>query len=562
MSCNYTLTDLKDEIYLIDDESTVQYKVSNIEVSSESSLNNRYAFHKEISFTLPGYNRLPVTNKQIAFALKSGEIFLFNQEFTFTEHYVFTYSEQENRTQYQLEIDENLDFIPYEISSYEDAESSSTCGYSVPGKPQLEVVKFHEAVLDEENETLLTGSTPIQLDGVVTFREEYDGNLYQKTVTCNMPLDSDNQELNNTLKEFQFNKYIAIVNGQDLHFISGLELGMVVNSTISTDENGSRIELNFTVDENLPVYVTENLAYDEMETVVYRPVMYSHLGDKGYTCVSDGQAGYVLQRGFLYDGTATDMYRCLRGKEDNFPYLNITGTFRQIYPFDCDECVISDELNVGLPSQLSFSGSGQTINFTVSSEVSSWSATSVPSFITLSATSGTSGTTSLTLTCTGTSTDSGLLRFVNAKNRTDVSVNLIQPELYVTPSNIDAHARDVYVYANSNGFSFDHAEVRVGMLGTQLGVVVTQFTATKWRVTLPKNPNSSSNRVIVLFFTRDQETQTVEITQNQLFVGFRSLYTVCVDGELQSVEEKYESYDEGSTWQTTGEMRRIVIGTC
>ena len=488
MSCNYTLSNLKDEIFLIDAEGSVtRYTVGNVEVSSESSLNNRYAFQKEISFVLPGYTKLSLIDKQIAFALNTGETFLWNREFAFTEHYVFNLDEQVNIIQYQIEIDENVDFLPYEITSYDDAPENEACGYSTPGKPKLEVVKLHEAVLDEENETLLTGSTPIQLDGVVTLKEEYDGNLYQKTVTCSMPLDADNQELNDTLKEFLLNKYIVVVEGQDLHFISGLELGMVVNSTIASDDNGSRIELTFQVDENVPIFASESLLYDEMEPSIFLPVKFAHNGEIGYECDGDGTAYYVLKREFLYDGTGTENYKALEDYYLPDTHLNIVGTFDDIITFECPECIIHDALELST-SKIDFSESGQTAMFTVYSQRSSWSATSVPSFITLSPTSGANRTTSVTATCISGTDAFGFINIANAKNEGKISVQLKVPKIFVQPSEINAAAQDVYVTAITDGLEFERAEVQVGILSTSIRVIVEQVNGRNWKISQPTRP--------------------------------------------------------------------------
>lgn len=561
MSCYYTLSNLKDEIFLIDAEGSVtRYTVGNVEVSSESSLNNRYAFQKEISFVLPGYTKLSLIDKQIAFALNTGETFLWNREFAFTEHYVFTLDEQLNRIQYQLEIDENVDFLPYEISSYEDAESSSTCEYSVAGKPTLEVIKFHEAVLDEENDTLLTGSTLIEFDGVVTLREEYDSQYYQKTVTCSMPLDSENQELNDTLKEFLLNKYIAVIKGQDLHFIAGLELGLIVNSTIASDDNGSRIELTFQVDENVPLFASESLSYATMEPSIFLPVKFAHNGEIGYECDGDGTAYYVLKREFLYDGTGTENYKALEDYYLPDTHLNIVGTFDDIITFECPECIISDTLELST-SKIDFSESGQTATFTVYSQRSSWSATSVPSFITLSPTSGANRTTSVTATCISGTDAFGFINIANAKNEGKIALQLKVPKIYVNPEQINAAAQNVFVTAVTDGLEFDRAEVQVGMLSTSIRVIVEQINDRNWKITISKNPNTSTARTIKLYFRHNNGIYLVNVNQERLYRRYEELRQICENGELISLRQVFESYDNENFFNT-GDIIRVQIGTC
>ena len=191
--------------------------------------------------------------------------------------------------------------------------------------------------------------------------------------------------------------------------------------------------------------------------------------------------------------------------------MNIVGVFTQNVYFFKNSCYAPDTLKIdGIVSPHNFYVVGQQRPIDVDSKFSDWTATTVPSFCTMSVTSGSSGKTRTVLTCTGNTSEQGELVISNdSQNQSFTIIADFSAPVIVPSSEIDYKAqvknyfirKPVYLVSKSSTSGFDAS------------VAITGKTV---RIVFPENGTEGDAIYTFIFSTTSypRVEQTVVITQH------------------------------------------------
>ena len=482
MNCKYNVSSLKPVFYLVDDDSIIygDYDIAlenaerhdclSVSFSGQSALDGRYSFNKGITIVLEGYQPdLELVGKRIAVETRDGDVFLVNFEFQALPIYSFS----EWNTTYNIELPENLPILPCTLVSPSGGTTYHPCEYSLSEAREITLVK-HDCSSYASGTIHLYDTEPITFDNVRNLElvEQYDGYIYSQTIQLTLPLDADTDVETYKLQEFQQNQYIAIVGNR---FVCGIDLGLDVQTTITSDNENGSITLELRSDENFNMVEEESgITIDDSDHIEWRYQLKTPDGLYCWVCDGlepnpTGNAQYILQCGYYPNGVFANKYREQREFQGWYPQIQdqVVGTFSDVVTFYKDSCYMPDTLKIdGITSPLKFNIVGQRRNIEIKSTWSNWTATTVPSFVTLSQERGTSGSTTITMTCTGNTNEQGTLMIANAHNAQSFTIIAdFSDAVIVQSTEIDYRAktltywlrRPVYLYRKSSTSGFDAA---------------------------------------------------------------------------------------------------------
>lgn len=483
-NCSYNLASLANHFWLVDAD---KIQISNytaslqdaekhhclrIEFESEGSLEGRYRFGKQINITLQGYQPdLVLDEKRVAVETKEGELYLVNVEFGHLPTYVYTLNSKSDQTVYNLELPENLPIFPVLDYSETEGSSSEDCSYTVSGSKTLELVPRNKCFYSSSSIELLGATEPITFENLrnLVFREEFDGYRYEQTCEFTLPLNPVDEEVSYRLQEFQDNRYLCVVRPNGV--IAGIDLGLGVSTTIRSSDEESTITVVLASDENFNLHQNQNIVFTRNSQIVWKYINKTPDGQYGYVCRGeqvnpDGEALHILQAGYYKNGQPNGEYRVhINYRNGWFHGLNIVGVFTQNVYFQKDSCYAPDTLTVdGIVSPHTFVIVGQQRPIDITSRFSDWTATTVPSFCTLSVTSGSSGKTRTVLTCTGNTSEQGTLLIANdAQAQSFTIIADFSDPVIIPSSEIDYKAqvknyfirKPVYLVSKSSTSGFD-----------------------------------------------------------------------------------------------------------
>lgn len=516
--------------WLVDDDKITynNYEVSltdaerhdclSVEFESESELQGRYQFAKRITIVLNGYQPdLVLDGKRIALETVSEEIYLVNWEFEHLPQYTYRLNNEGNTTTYTLECPENLPvFACGEFSESAALVPSAECSYTRSGAKTLKLVERNKCFYGSLAIELL-GTEPIEFEGLrnFSFNETYDGEKYEQTISFTLPLDAVDNEVVYRLQEFPDNRYLAVIMPNGI--IAGLEIGMGVSTVLRSTDEESSITVNLTSDENINCHENPEIGFTRNTQVSWKYVMRSTDGNHyGWVCEGnapnpDGNAMYILQEAFYRNGQSAHRYRIHVNYRNWYQDLPIEGVFTQNVYFYKDSCYAPDTLTVdGIVSPHTFVIVGQSREIDIESRFSGWTTRTVPSFCTMSVTSGDSGTTRTRLTCTGNTSEQGTLLIANDSQAQSFTIIADFSDPVIVPSTeIDYKPqvknyfirKPVYLVSKSSTSGFDAS------------VAITGKTV---RIVFPENGTDGDVTYTFVFSTTSypRVQQTVTITQH------------------------------------------------
>lgn len=528
MNCLYIASQLKPVFWLVDDDKidysgysvsltdAERYDCLSVEFEVQSELQGRYNFTKSITIVMNGYQPdLVLQGKRIAVETMEGELYLVNWEFTQIPTYTYSLNNNEGITTYKLETPENLPIMP--CDDYTELSAiTSDCSYESVGLKTLTLVERRKALYTNCTIDLLE-TEPIVFDGLknLSFEENYDGYMYSQTVEFTFPLNELDNTIAYKLQEFPENRYLAVIEPNGI--VAGIELGFAVATTIKSDGEEGTITVTLTSDENINCHQCDSITFNPYQDIVWKYVLHTTDNNHyGWVCVDnapneDGEAMYIVQEAFYRNGESAHQYKIHEDYQGWYDDLNIVGTFDTQMTFYKDSCYLPDTLKIeGITSPLKFNIVGQRRNIQINSKWSNWVATTVPSFVTLSQERGTSGSTTITMTCTGNTNTQGTLMIANAHNAQSFTIIAdFTDAVIVQSTEIDYRAktltywlrRPVYLYRKSSTSGFDAAVVVSG----------------KW-VKITYCENQTGQDVVYTFVFKEtaypHKEQTVVITQH------------------------------------------------
>lgn len=528
MECKYNISRLKPLFYLVpaenirysdygvEVENAERHDCLNVSFSGQSALDERYQFNKGLTIVFEGYQPdMSLEGKRIVVETVNSEAYVIDWEFDLHPLYRYTLNSSDNSTTYDLDFSENLPILPCsDVTLSQGTVVPSECKYALPAIKKVSLVKHAKCSLGN-NEVVLYDTEPITFDNLIgaSFSEEYDGYKYEQTLQFQIPLNKENVVDKYKLQEFLTNKYLCVISPENM--IAGRELGMQVQTTISSEDDTSSITIQLTSDENIHALQMDEVTFNDNPELTWRYIMKAENGEYGWVCQGnepnpEGNAMYILKEGFYANGQSSGKYLVHEDYASWFHALNIIGKFSGNTYFYKDSCYADDTLTVSyLTSPKTFQIVGASWSFEVKSKFSDWTATTIPSFVTLSSSQGSYGRSSVTMTCTGATSQQGQLVIQNAKYTQVFTIIADYSDAVIVPSSTISYSaqtksypcrRQVYLHSQSSTSPFNPS-VRIS------GKLVT--------IVYPENQSGSD--VVYTFVFKEtaypHREQTVTITQ-------------------------------------------------
>ena len=633
LGCRYSYDKLDNVVYLVSKEHVKKVYIDNgeayidnltevpmrlegfnIQFSEESSLDERYKFTKQVTFSIHGYVPHTAFEGKYYVILKSkdGTKWMVNVDFPSKVTYTFNL----NGSQYQT------DFTFSSVSNFPTLRLATDIDDGVSPCKQLRTYGIESLRLLETDYCKLDVASGIvytygkefvdveYLGNSCSLQESFDGEKVTTTISFDIAFDAYKSSWHYNLLEFLQNHYSAIIRpkGADNTFFSGFNFGLEPSFNIATTTNvGQSDIITVTLIETSSQGSANATDWDEHEDTDTRWVFVKKVGDiLGYECVSFGTAKYLLQQEVNSLGQPTGNYKCLEGYESQFSNLRIVGTFSNEVTFsnpDCreDTCDVSTDI----PNSITYTASTcYTYSYSASCD---WYAYGMASYITVTPFSGVAGTQYTLSVCntkTPTTNESSTFTITSGDNVKVVNVNLTTESSIINPTSTTINCLAQNVSFNFNAScpitvtSID-SRLTYNITNSQLIVQVPRNYSTQsgitWTIGVKDCHNNTATVTIIQDKTYERWVDTADYicdgttsyVKQQRYTGTTSTnintptsdyqkgakiqdddsrcggsdtkwetstaYT-CVDGDKWSFEEEYVK-QQGGTWQKTGNTR-------
>ena len=609
-------TDTGDNAVITDlSELPLRLNGFNIKFNEEASLDERYLFQKTVTLSMHGYVDHKIFGGRYYIILESmnGTFWMVNIDFPSRVTYTFNLSNNTYQTDFTLTSYSN--FPTLRLMADFEAVSPLCLGFNTYGIDSLKLIEKEYVTLDTNTKTTYTyGSTfkDVEFMGKsCSFQSQFDGEKCTDTLTFNIPFDSYKSSWQYSLLEFVNNRYSAIIKpkSSDNMFFSGFNFGLQPTYTIATSDNAGESDIvTITMVEMSNEGATAAMSWTEEQTTQTRWIYVKNVGDIiCWECVGRGKARYLVQSKVLGNGMATGEYKVLEGYEDDYDMLNVVGTFDNEEIFDNNACS-GDLCNVttNIPINIQFNDTGCT-TYSYTSECD-WSIEDLTAnWLTITPTSGSGGTTYTITVCNSTTDNNSTSFSINSGGNVKiVNVTVNDGSSFVNPSqvNIDCLPQTVsFTYSQSCPITvIGHDDRTTYQIGN--GKLIVQ---------VPRNFSLSSTTYNYTVRDCSGSTQTLHINQDKTYERWvdtggyicdsgnsyheETRYTgttsdnintyagetrkgslimsgdtrctgvserwvesydfICINGDKWSFEERQVSYDNGLSWQSTGEIRPL-----
>lgn len=534
---------------LADSSAVTAYTCSNAEYTQEPELQARYKFSKTLSCTFPGYwaNVIESDGMALIFVGENGDAWVVNPEFSCLQSSEYRLDEESETTTLTFATKGN--YPELWVSNFAMPHTAGECGYSERGAAGLELIDARNAGVDHNQMPKLAGEMyRIDYDkGSLEFTESCSGSLYTHSLKFTLPLEKAAQQFTYNLIEFLYHTLaVKITRKATGNVYAGFRrVGFEPKYSISE----GTITITLERQSVFPVLVVSEESMDVTKTWEYVKEVNGHWLA---VCVGEGRAMYTLKRELNSMGQPTGRYMEKYGYD--FSSLGIElvqQKFDEYVEFadqDClgDRCTWTRNT---MPSVMTFHYQGETKEFVLQGSCP-WDITGIPSWLTLSQTSGASNEeATITATCNASLEDAdGYVTVVDANGGKTKCRCVYSPSSIINNKNrtISAAPQQVMFLLN---VPTQYLELR----GQSDGLTVELVAPDKMVVTVPKNPNGTSRTFsITLLDNLNGRTDTATIVQNRIYKKEIEEGTACVDGDLVATMHVYESYDN-NTWIDTSE---------
>lgn len=386
--CRYTIGKLVKSVWLISENAIKDIRIDNGEawvnsisetpiridctsvgLQEEESLDERYRFVHTLTFSVNGYaNGDDFQGKYYAIVKdNNGTYWLVNPLFPCKVTYVYTLSNDENHTDFTLSTASNHPVL--RLNGMVDARAYECKEYFIDGISELWLNEKRYSVHDGKYVKYTNdGFKVIDYNkNSATFTETFDGTNTSHSISFDVLFSSYKSSWHYNLLEFidecikNNNLYSAIIKTRNGKYaMCGFSYGLQPSFNITADDttqeiNKVQISLQdvHTVGDPIDFYNSADYTHLTAKTWVYTA---EH---NGYECVGDGLAKYLLQKEVDALGNDTCNYKALAGYENNFPELNIVGTFNGTFTFPNNECKVEPcRLSTSLPRRIVFNNVG------------------------------------------------------------------------------------------------------------------------------------------------------------------------------------------------------------
>lgn len=590
----------------------------DIRFNEETSLDERYLFQKTVTLSMHGYVDKTVFGGRFYVILESmdGTFWMVNVDFPSRVTYTFNLSNNTYQTDFTLTSYSN--FPTLRLDENFEAVAPPCLGFNTFGVESLKLIERDYADLDTGDMSVTTYGTTFKdvefMGDSCSFQSQFDGFKCTDTLSFNIPFDAYKSSWQYNLLEFTQNRYAAIIKPKSSEntIFAGFHFGLEPNYTIQTSDNSGESDvITINMVEMSDNGMTAALRWSDEQTTETRWIWVRKVGEIiCWECVDKGKARYLVQREVLANGLSTGRYKVLDGYEDEYSMLNVVGTFDETQLFDNNACGGgSCNMETDIPLNISFDSTGCS-SYTFSSECD-WNVRNLnANWLTVSPMSGTGGNSYTIQVCNSTTdVDSTWFTIETDGGVRTVNVSVNDSSAFLRPSyvNIDCLAQTVnFAYSPSCPITIIGHDDR------------TTYQIANGRLVIQVPRNSTTSTTTYNYTARDCNgvTQTVHIYQDKTYERwvntgnylcesgnsyqeqarytgttqattntltgerrageliesgdtrcsdfitkweYNSAYTICIDGDEWSVEEEYISYDNGSTWNLTGNIRPLEL---
>lgn len=528
---------------LADSSAVTAYTCSNAEYTQEQELQGRYKFSKTLSCTFPGYwvNAVESDGMALIFVGENGDAWAVNSEFSCLQSSNYTLNEDSETTTLTFATKGNYPEVW--VSNFAMPNTVEQCSYAEMGAEALELIDARNAGVDVNLAPKLAGGMyAIDFDqGSLEFTESCSGSLYTHNLKFTLPLEKAAHQFSYNLIEFLYHTLAAKITrkGTGNVYAGFRRNGFEPKYSISE----GTITVTLERKSVFPVLVVSEESTDVTKSWRYIKEINGHYVA---VCVGAGRGMYTLKEELNSMGEPTGRYMAKAGYD--FTGLGIElvkQEFNEYVEFadpDCfgDRCTW---VRKTLPSVMTFHYQGETKEFVLQNSCS-WDATGVPSWISLSQTSGAANeNASVTATCNASLEDAdGYITVVDANGGKTKCRCVYSPSSIVVNKNRNVNAAPQQVTFTLN-VETQYLELR----GQSDGLTVQLVAPDKMVVTLPKNPNGTSRTfTVTLLSNTNGRTDTATITQSRIYRKEVEEGTICVDGDLVANLHIFESYDNNT----------------
>lgn len=635
--CRYSYDKLENVVYLVSKEHVKNVYIDNgeayidgltevpmrlegfnISFTEESSLDERYKFTKQVTFSLHGYVSHTAFSGKYYVILKSkdGTKWMVNVDFPSKVTYNFYLNGNQYQTDFTFSSVSN--FPTLRLATAIDEGISPCKQLKTFGIESLRMLETDYCKLDTVNKVVYTYVSKSFVDvdflgQTCSLQESFDGNNVTTTINFNIAFDAYKSSWHYNLLEFLQNHYSAIITpkGGDNTFFCGFNFGLEPSFNISTTSQNAQSDIiTVTLIETSSYGSTSAVDWDEHEDTDKRWVYIRNVGDiLGYECVAIGIAKYLLQQEINKNGIPTGRYKCLKGYRQYYINLglNIVGTFSEEYRFSNPDCrTAACQVSTDIPNAITYNvATCYTYSYSASCD---WNVSGLANYMTVTPSSGSAGqayTLSVCNTKTPTTNESSTFSITSGDNVKIVNVNLVSEHSFINPTSvtISCLAQNVTFTFNPNcpiTVTSIAQSLSYNITNTQLVVQVPRNYSVESGITWSIDVKDCHNNTTTVSIIQDKTYErwvntdgyicdgTTSYVKQQRYTGTTSNsintpttevragakiadndqrcgsyntrwvfdnHYYCVDGNKFKAEEEEISYDNGQTWSKTGVTR-------
>lgn len=362
-------------------------------------------------------------------------------------------------------------------------------------------------------ETIIT-SAPFYRIGAsdISFSEEYQDGYYAIEITAN--INSISEDIEEILEAAVHGKYLVagkLIGGDYVLF--GWREGLSMGENLTISKTDSHYGISFTGNTTFPKMLADDSNFN-LANKVFEPI-FEPLFDGNVICNGDGWAiaAYVVKVNAAGQALDEDNKLCQYSskRQDAYKYngvadgnYNILGTYnsgatyngKAVRVYDTSLCNVSGSISVS-PTALTLNSNNLTGVLTVNS-TNDWDLITYPSYVTISRTEGTTGTTTVNVTSNACGTET--LTFRNRETRGTASVTITNDRITMQSP--------VYLAAGTTSATFAPSTCGAYTASTSIGTVVVNSDGT---FTLSGIPTSQDTQTINVTLTKGSETKVVQV---------------------------------------------------
>lgn len=584
-TCRYSYSKLKDVLYLVSSEHLKDVQIDNgeayisgltelplringfnIQLTEETSLDERYKFQKTLTLSMHGYVNYKIFGGRYYAIVEAedGTFFMVNVDFPARITHTFNLSQNTNQTDFTFASLSN--FPTLKLNAEFEAVSPVCLGLNVYGIDKLELIEQEKARLDTVNRTVVSTEDFKKVEFLgnsCTFQEVYDGNKVTDTITFDIAFDNYKPSWQYNLLEFLDNKYSAIITprGNDNKYYPGFNFGLEPSYTIQTaSQAGQSDVITVTLKETSSYGTTAAMDWDEDQSTETRWRWVKRVGDTVcFECIGLGRARYLVKQEVDYFGNPTGNYQVMEGYESQYPVFHIVGTFTTEEIFETSECSEDESCHIEstLPTTIYFNA--VTCNTYTLQASCDWEFTDIPNNIVVEPMTGAANASYTVSICNTTEPTSTALennmflkccktnRKINFK--TQIDSGCIRPQRQY----INCLAQEVQ-------FVFDgECRIEITSIDPRLTYTIGNNTLT---VRVPRNFGTSAITWTIIAANCDcsSESTTAYIIQDKTYERWiQQEGFICEDGNSYHLERKYTGTTEGEENIRTNETRKGTL---